>query len=273
VIAEGVELTAAGLAFDSLAETYDSVFTTSAIGRAQRSVVREHALAAFAPGSHILELNCGTGADALFLANAGRKLTACDGSPGMIRQARHNMRSAAPDAELEFLVLPNEDISTLAEGPYFDGAFSNFSGLNCVEDLSSVSQQLAMRLRPGAPFLMCLSTRYCLWEIGYYLLRGNTRKALRRCRGSSQARVGAVTFPVYYPTLSQLRRDFAPGFRLVSVTGIGVTVPPSYLESWIARHPRVLAWMEQMDSVMCTWPVLRTLGDHMLLQMERVEEC
>ena len=54
------------LAFDSLAAKYDDLFTRSMIGRAQRGVVWDALIDTFEPGAHILEVNCGTGEDALF---------------------------------------------------------------------------------------------------------------------------------------------------------------------------------------------------------------
>jgi SAM-dependent methyltransferase len=267
---QSLEHDTVGLAFDGLAEEYDRLFTFSAVGRSQRDVVWKHALAAFAPSSHILELNCGTGEDALFLAKAGMAVTACDASARMIMQARSKMQTETLDSDVEFLVLATEQISSLPRTRRFDGVFSNFSGLNCIPNLQGVAFQLAERLEPGTPLLLCLSTRYCLWEICYYLLRKNARKALRRCSGSSQARVGEFEFSVYYPTPSDVRRAFAPHFRLLSIAGIGITVPPSYLESWIARHPRLLTMMEKIDAAVRRWPLLRSVGDHMLLHLERV---
>ncbi len=68
------------LAFDSLAARYDDLFTRSMIGRAQRGAVWDVLLDTFEPGSHILELNCGTGEDALFLAQHDVSVVACDAS-------------------------------------------------------------------------------------------------------------------------------------------------------------------------------------------------
>ena len=61
----------AGEAFDTLAESYDTIFTSTIIGRSQRSVVWAKAAAVFRAGDRVLELNCGTGEDALFLARRG----------------------------------------------------------------------------------------------------------------------------------------------------------------------------------------------------------
>ena len=93
------------LAFDSLAAKYDDLFTRSMIGRAQRGVVWDALIDTFEPGSHILELNCGTGEDALFLAGHDISVLACDASAHMINTARRRMQAEDPEAEIEFRVL------------------------------------------------------------------------------------------------------------------------------------------------------------------------
>lgn len=260
-------------AFDSLAANYDSIFTNSAAGQSQRDVVWKHILSVFRPGGHILELNCGTGVDALFMVSAGLRVTACDASPRMIETARRRMADANESRAVEFLTLATEELHRVPQEPRFDGLFSNFAGLNCVRDLDNVARQTALRLKPGAPLLLCFLSRFCLWEIVYYLLRGKPRKAFRRCRGISVARLGDLSFPVFYPTLSELCRTFAPEFRLVSAAAIGITVTPSYLEPWIARHPNLLRCMERIDDLVRAFAGLRILGDHMLLHFEKVRSC
>ncbi|MGC1300556.1 MAG: class I SAM-dependent methyltransferase, partial [Alloacidobacterium sp.] len=111
---------------------------------------------------------------------------------------------------------------------------------------------------------------FCLWEILHYAARGNFRKAMRRWRGVSQARFDEHSFFVYYSTIRSLRRSFQPHFRLRAVTGIGITTPPSYLEGWIRKHPRLLAAMKHCDEALCDLPLFRNVGDHVLLSMERV---
>jgi len=263
----------AALAFDQLAADYDASFTFSAIGKSQRDVVWNRLLSVFQPGEHILELNCGTGIDALFMTNAGLRVTACDASPRMIEMARRRAATAKSQTNAKFLTLPTEDLHKLPESCFYDGLLSNFAGLNCVRDLRTFVTQAARCLKPGAPLLLCFLTRYCLWEIAHYLLRGNPRKALRRCSGTSVARVGDFAFPVYYRTLTELRHAFAPEFRLIAVEGVGITVPPSYLERWIVNHPRLLRGMSAIDEVIRTWPGTRLVGDHVLLHFEKVCPC
>ena len=256
--------------FDHMAESYDSTFTESLIGRAQRTAVWEAAQQIFAPGLRMLELNCGTGEDALHFARNGFDVTACDISPTMVAKASQKAAAAGMLQRVSFQVRAIEEIAHVRHRRSFECAFSNFSGLNCVEDLSGTAKQLAPLLSPGAPVLFCLSTRFCVWEIVWHLLHGDPARAFRRCSGRHQTRLGGVPLSVFYPTLRHLRRSFAPDFNLVSFRGVGITVPPSYVESWMRRHPRLMRIFQSIDTRIRTLPGLRVLGDHMLIQLERV---
>ena len=267
-IAEETHL--AGSAFDTIAESYDSLFTSSLIGRSQRSVVWRKAESVFHAGDHVLELNCGTGIDALFLGSLGITVTACDASLAMIEQARARKAVQAPFAPIDFQSLCTERLHELPTDLRFSGAFSNFSGLNCVSEISAVARFLASRLSPSAQLLLCLSTRFCAWEILHYLFHGKVRKAFRRCRGVAPARMGPYSFSVYYPTVRSLLRSFGPEFQLRSVTGIGIAVPPSYMESWARRNPSIFRVCQAFDRLTDNWPCIRVFGDHMLLHLERV---
>jgi hypothetical protein len=267
---EAVAGLAAGAVFDRLADTYDRDFTSSAIGRAQRNVVWQNLLATFPRESNLLELNCGTGEDALFLGAHGISVFACDASAQMIARAEQRLHHASPLAPVVFCHLPTERIGELDPVFRFDGAFSNFSGLNCIGDLRPVAADLSKLVKAGDKLLLCVSTRYCLIEIGYYLARGNLRKAFRRCKGETQATIDGATLNVFYPSIDELRRSFAPHFRLTSVTGVGVAIPPSYLENWAQRHPSCLRMLIRLEDVLARLPILRATGDHALLRFEKV---
>src|ERR1700733_7590595 len=101
------------LEFDSLAAKDEDLFTGSVIGRAQRGVVWDALIDTFEPGAHILELNCGTGEDALFLAGHDVSVHVCDASAQMIHTARRRMQTEDPEAAIEFRVLATEHLSRL----------------------------------------------------------------------------------------------------------------------------------------------------------------
>jgi len=266
--AYGVTHSVAAAAFDRVASTYDESFTRTLIGRAQRRQVWSRLLAAFAPGSRILELNCGTGEDAGFLVSRGRSVVACDASEAMIAIARQKQPQST-GASLVYRHVANEDLSPLCHEDLFDGAFSNFSGLNCLGDLKPFAQALSNLVRPQARVLVCLWGRLCMTELFWFLLHGQPRKAVRRFSGRATASLGALSFSVTYPSVGEIRSAFSPWFRLTSRRAVGLLVPPSYVEKSISGRHKLLARLEWLDRVFAAWPALRDCGDHTLLEFVR----
>jgi SAM-dependent methyltransferase len=257
--------------FDAVALRYDETFTSSLIGQAQRAAVWNELAKSFHPQGRVLEIGCGTGVDACFLAERGVQVVACDPSPQMIEVATRRIQERGLQKRVRPLVLAAEDITALPTGELFDGVFSNFGALNCIDDLSHVARALKRLLRPGARALLCWMGPHCLWEVIWYLAQGNPKKAFRRHnREGITARVADGAFlQVHYPSAKALANTFAPEFRLKSIKGIGVAVPPSYLEPWAERHPHLLKLCEQIDSWTSRLPGIRSLGDHVLVRLER----
>jgi SAM-dependent methyltransferase len=260
----------AGAVFDRLADTYDREFTESLIGRAQRNAVWKVLLRTFSPGANLLELNCGTGEDAFFLAEHDISVFACDASEKMIARAEQRLRLKSPVPPVVFCRIATERVQELVPAQRFDGVFSNFSGLNCIADLASVAEALSSQVNRGDKLLLCFSTRICLIEILYYLARKQRDKAFRRTTGHTQAVLNEGCLEIFYPTVAEISRSFRPYFRLRSTTGIGVAIPPSYLEAWARRHLSVFRLLKYIEIVVARIPLLRTTGDHVLLTFEKV---
>jgi SAM-dependent methyltransferase len=264
-----VNWSTAAAAFDCVADSYDDLFTRTTIGQAQRKQVWRRLLSAFAPGERILELNCGTGEDARYLGLRGRSILACDASSRMIEIATARTRREAKGADITFRRVANEDLGMLSLQKRFDGAYSNFSGLNCMTDLQPVARTLASLVRPSGRVLLCLWSRICVGELLWYLIQGQTNKAFRRFSGRAMAKIGDSTIIVSYPTVGDVERIFAPWFELNRRSAIGLFVPPSYVEGWARNHETTLGHLEKMDRIFARLPVFRDVGDHVLLEFTR----
>jgi SAM-dependent methyltransferase len=260
----------AALAFDAIAPTFDERFGVWSSVAAQRRAVRTALLRAFPVEGHILEVGGGTGEDATFLAERGFDMLLTDPSPSMVAQAKAKLAPLGGRAEIG----SGEEMGEFAErhlsagGAMFDGAFSNFAPLNCVEDLSEVARGLARLLKQDAPAILVLFGTFCPGEMVTEVLRGRPHLALRRCkRGVASARLAAREFHIVYHRRREILRAFAPWFALEKRLGIGVMVPPSAAEPWISQRPRLLTAMEALDHVLAR-PLAR-LGDHVLYQFRR----
>ena len=264
----------AAAAFDRIAGAFDERFGAWRSVAAQRRAVRRELLRAFPAGARVLELGGGTGEDAAFLADRGRSVLLTDASPQMVAVAGPKLAGRAAPATAE--VCPAEEMEAFAierqaKGePPFDGAFSNFAGLNCVTDLAPVARGLARLLGPGAPAMLVLFGPMPPGEVVVELLHRRPASALRRLkRGDVPARLGGREFTVRYHRPGDVRRAFAPWFRLRRLRGIGVFVPPSAAEPWISRHPRLLSVLEALDRPSAV--PLALLGDHVLYHLVRTE--
>lgn len=256
--------------FDALAADYDRSFTASVVGGLQRRAVMVRVAGRFAAGDRVLEVGCGTGEDAVSLARRGVAVVATDPSPAMLEVARRKADAAGVGDRVQFHCLAAEDLERSGEaalvGARFDGAFSSFGALNLSPDLAAVSAQLARRVRPGGTAMLCLLGRWVPWEWLWYGLRGAPRTALRRLRPGGAPWRGTT---VRYPPLRQIRRDFGEHWRMLRVAGVGILVPPSYAESWAARHPRLVERLARLERMIDTLPPLDRLGDHVLIELQR----
>jgi len=256
--------------WDDAAVKYDRNFSGTLIGQTRRLSVWRDLERVFHPGERLLELNCGTGIDAIHLAARGMQVVACDISPRMIQIARQDAITSGLEGSLDFRVLPTEELGTLASEALFDGAFSNFSGLNCVEDLSAVSRNLARLLKPGAPLLACVIGHFVPWEIAWFLAHGKPSRAVARVLDNGTISE-AGDLKIQRPSVREMTRLFAPEFELRSWRGVGVAVPPSYMEHWARRFPAAIRLLARVDNRIDRWPLFRSLGDCILFEFSRLK--
>ena len=268
-VGESGVVAAAVAAFNAIASVFDERYSAWASVAAQRRAVRRELLRVFAPGTSLLELGGGTGEDALFLAAQGRHVLVTDGAPAMVECTAMKAVRAGATSWVRTRCVPLEQLDGFtAEGESFDGAFSNFAALNCVQDLGAVARALARALPADAHALLVLFGPFAPGEVLVQLARGDTRAAFRRLsRGDVPARLGGRNFSVRYPTPAAVARAFAPYFELTRTRGIGVFVPPSAAEPAISGQPRLLSWLETLDRVAAA--PLAWLGDHVLLDFRR----
>ncbi|MFO1466002.1 MAG: methyltransferase domain-containing protein [Steroidobacteraceae bacterium] len=195
-------------AFDDMADSYDRAFTQSALGRVLRELVWSRLGESVSRGQRVLELGCGTGEDALWLAGRGVEVVATDASMKMIEQARAKQALRTRVASASFHCMAMEDLSGLASSPRFDAVVSNFGAVNCVGDVAALADRLAGLLLPDARLFWVVMGRHVPWEWLWYLVRGQPRKAFRRYR--SRGTISRRGLTLSYPTPGQLAACWRP---------------------------------------------------------------
>jgi len=258
--------------FDAVAARYDAEFTRTRLGRWLRAAVWEFLGASFAAGQRVLEVGCGTGEDAVWLASRGVRVVATDAAPGMLEVARRKAEAAgvAERVRIEPLDLTEPDALRWGSGA-FDGAFSSFGALNCVARRRPVAAVLARWVRPGGRVVLVVMGPLCPWEMAWHLLHGEMRTAFRRFHAGAPVRVGdGPTVRIWYPSPRRLRTEFSPHFRLLETSGIGVVLPTSALCGVVERRPRLFAVLARLEARVARRFPAPWMSDHCLLVLERV---
>jgi SAM-dependent methyltransferase len=264
------EFTTDPAVFDAFAPTYDTDFTQTRLGKLLRGRVWQTLERTFSPGDHILELACGTGEDALWLARQGIQVTATDGSAEMVQTTHLKAQRAGVENLITAEQYSFQDFISSAPPPHpiYDGLFSNFGGLNTIGEWRPLAQSLAQLVKPGGRVVLVPMGPLCPWETGWYLLHGRFPEAFRRFKKVSEAKIGATTIPIWYPSARQLKAAFRPWFRHLQTRSLGLWLPPSYLDHLVNRWPGLFSRLNKFEAA--TTHLTSGWGDHYIICFERL---
>jgi ubiquinone/menaquinone biosynthesis C-methylase UbiE len=241
-------------AFSRTAEKYDRFAEDHPNQSRMREKVYTHLLRNLEPGARILELNAGTGTDAIHLARQGFTLHATDISPGMLGRLRAKIDRFGLQDRVKVQNCSFTTLDRIQDGP-FDAVFSNLGGLNCIRDLRQVTRQLTALLRPGGHVIWVLMPPICLWELALGF-SGNLKVGFRRLSpNGTLAHLEGLYFMVYYFTPRQVLAAFGADYKLLAIEGLSVFAPPAESKNLAKKHPRLygsLCWLD--DRLAMRWP-------------------
>jgi ubiquinone/menaquinone biosynthesis C-methylase UbiE len=233
-------------AFSRTAKRYDEFGEDHPHLDRMRGKVYAHVGRTVPPGSRILELNAGTGIDAVQLARRGFRVHATDIAPGMLARLRSRVDALGLDAWISSEERSFLELDRVAGAPY-DAIFSNLGGLNCVPDLRPVVAGVNAVLRPGGFVVWVVMPPICLWELAL-VFTGQFRLAFRRlARKRVRAHLEGRYFDVAYFTPGQVVSAFGDAYELLSVEGLSVLTPTAESKNLAKRHRtlyRALAWLD-----------------------------
>lgn len=259
-------LTSVQRAFTKQAEHYDAHDFSNPILTDWRKRVYDHLNTFLRPGSRVLELNSGTGIDALHLVTLGHTVHATDASPGMIQKISEKIDQSGRQDKLTVQPCSFESLSFIG-GDSFDCIFSNFGGLNCLEDLTTVTQQLPRLLKRGGHVTWVIMPPVCPWE-WLQILRGNPNAFRRLNRQGVLAHLEGEYFTTYYHSVSDIKKSLGSDFDLVRAEGLGSVAPPPSSLTFTVQYPGLYNKLKELDrTVSCYFPFNRC-ADHIIVTFQ-----
>ena len=221
----------------------------------------------FSAGQTVLDLGCGTGIDAEFLAQRGVRVLGIDASPAMITQATAKLAGRDLQKLVRFRVMDIADVGALPRAG-FDGIISAFAALSTTAQLDEFASSVAPLLVPRGTLVVHLLNRWSLWEwLG--LVRSRQLGAARRL-GRNPVRdftIAERNVPHYlYHPVAVYAHFFKRGFALRRAYGIGILRPPHTVQ----RIPSaIVSRLDRLERPLRGLRPFRDWGRFFVLELER----
>lgn len=233
---------AINVGFGKLADEYDSHQLTNKTVRIMREKFYETIINTVPPKSYLLELNCGSGIDAHHLADKEYRVLATDISDKMLR----NAKSKEEKQFLEFRKLSYTDLNQL-RNEKFDAVISNLGGLNCIDDLSPVVNEIKTLLKPDGYLICTVMPHYSIWELALFF-KGEFKRSIRRLKKKGIiANVGDESVFVRYYSPSELKKFLKQDFNLILTRALRIFSPPPPADYWYSKHPLITSLFDKLD--------------------------
>lgn len=256
-------------AFTRQSKVFDNLYNTDGIIQYKRQRVREHILRFAKASDSMLELNCGTGEDALFFSGKGFHVHATDISTGML-EIFQNKIDTCGSGNISIEQCSFTELSSLKNTGPFNYIYSNLGGLNCTSALGKVLNSLKGITASGGVVTLVIISKFCLWET-LLLFKGKFKTAFRRFfnKKGTSAHVEGKYFKCRYYSPSFIEKHMQKDFEWLQTEGLCTIVPPSYIEHFAEKHPQLFSFLKQKENKLKSrWP-WKTIGDYFIISFKR----
>jgi hypothetical protein len=153
------------------------------------------------------------------------------------------------------------------QGQRFNFVFSNFGGLNCIQDLDLVTRHLPMLLLPGSYVTWVIMPPVYLWEI-FGILKGHSHAFRRFHKEGVRSHLENEYFTTYYHSLSKIKKAFGKRFELAAVEGLAALSPPPHRDDFRENNPRAYKILMGLDKIVRTNFPFNRWADHIIVTFQ-----
>lgn len=259
--------------FDKIAPVYDELFTNTAIGKMQRNIICKYLDESLSTNQqlNILELNCGTGEDAVYFAKKGFTVVATDVSDEMLKITEEKINNFGLRNYITTKKLDLTNPSDFNFEQKFDLVFSNFGGLNCVEkeSLKNLSIVISNILNDRGRIIFVIMPKFSLWESFYFLMKIKIDKIFRRASTKPlNVNLNGGNVQTFYYSPKEIANIFGNKFKVRNIKPVGFFIPPSFLNKFFLTKKKALRMLDAFEKPVSKISFLAKFSDHFLIDME-----
>jgi len=261
-------------AFDSAAEEYDFTISNNYINTWIRAKSIRELLRLTRPGDTLVEIGCGTGAEAVVIARKVAKVIATDISSQMINLLRIKIRAKRLERKITPLLASAAEvtkITSILNGEKPRIAYSFNGALNCEPRLANFVDGLHSVLADDGYLVCTIRNSLCLSEaISHAAVLQFDRMAPRKSQ-PIMVSVGGLDIPSVYYSPSAFSRFFSGRFMLERLIGLPSILPPAYLSDYAVKFKRISGLLEKFETALSGHFPLNRLGDQTLYVFRKIE--
>ncbi len=259
--------------FDKIAPAYDELFTNTAIGKMQRNIICKYLDESLSTNQqlNILELNCGTGEDAVYFAKKGFSVVATDVSDEMLKITEDKINNFSLSNYITINKIDLTNPSDFNFGQKFDLVFSNFGGLNCVDkkSLNNLRTVISKLLNEKGRIIFVIMPKFSLWESFYFLMKIKIDKVFRRASTKPlNVNLNGGNVQTFYYSPKEIANIFSNKFKVMNIKPVGFFIPPSFLNNFFLKKKKTLRMLDTFEKPVSKISFLAKFSDHFLIDME-----
>jgi len=249
---------------DEIAEKYDSILSKNRFSEVLRPVFQNILMQNIHHGDYILDLGCGTGEDAIFLAQKGVNVTGVDISPKMIEIAGKKADTKDFNKNLQFFC-DDMEIFISENTNKFDAIISNFNAVNYIRDLNSFSAHVSTALNKDGKLIFTVLNKISASEVFYNFVRLNLKRSWKAIFNRKELLLTDLN--IFFPGL--FSNFFKNHFYIKRITGIGIFIPPHNLTGMYDKLSFVLPLLLRLEKLTASVFPFYCLSDHYIIEMQK----
>ena len=217
--------------WDAYAEAYAKLLVPDTVYHLTKEVIHRQ-IADLIPSDkpiHVLDLNCGVGNDFPFFLARGWKITACDGSVGMLNRVCEKYRTEIDSGQITLFLGQMESLDGNSfPGAKFDLIFSVTGGYSYIADerMHAVNEVLGNYLTADGLMITAHLNKFCLSDMLFHLMHARVRQAVLRLRNDLKVQIKGQEYRMFLRGPGKIARLTPPNLQSLGLLPLLWFAPP-----------------------------------------------
>ena len=251
--------------FSAIYDEYEEIDKTGIVVKWMRKRVHNHIEKHLRKSDKILELNAGSGIDAIHFAKLGHSVLATDISEGFVQYLSKKIKAEQLQSHVNYKKLSFTEINQIDEK--FDYIFSNFGGLNCIGNLEEIFCHFDKLLNKDGKVSLVIMPKITPWE--WLSFFRSLKYAFRRFSNKPfLANIENHKVSVWYHSLQDVKNNLEESFKVLEVENVAFLCPTGANDDFAKRFPIIYKYLVRFEMRFNKY-LPKGIGDYYIITVKK----